>query len=96
MLNEKAINGMKQLGAHLCRMIKDVELKSMKVIFNPPATILYRNDKKYVAKCDKGDTFSEELGLAICLLKSYGLSYSDFEKVLKNSKKYIFLDKTQF
>ena len=59
----------------------------MKVIFNEPATILYRNGKKYVSKCDKGDKFSEELGLALCLLKSFGVSYSDFEKLLKCAKR---------
>lgn len=57
------------------------------VIFNEPATILYRNGKKYVSKCDKEDKFSEELGLALCLLKSFGVSYSDFEKLLKGAKR---------
>lgn len=59
----------------------------MEVIFNEPATILYRNGKKYVSKCDKEDKFSEELGLALCLLKSFGVSYSDFEKLLKGAKR---------
>lgn len=61
--------------------------ESPKVIFNEPATILYKDGKKYVSKCDKEDKFSEELGLALCLLKSFGVSYSDFEKLLKSAKR---------
>lgn len=57
------------------------------VIFNEPATILYKDGKKYVCKCDKEDKFSEELGLALCLLKSFGVSYSDFEEMLKGAKR---------
>ena len=57
------------------------------VIFNEPATILYKDGKKYVSKCDKEDKFSEELGLALCLLKSFGVSYSDFEKLLNSAKR---------
>lgn len=57
------------------------------VIFNEPATILYKDGKKYVCKCDKQDKFSEELGLALCLLKSFGVSYSDFEELLKGAKR---------
>ena len=58
-----------------------------KVIFNEPATVLYKDGKKYVSKCDKEDKFSEELGLALCLLKSFGVSYSDFEKLLNSAKR---------
>ena len=57
------------------------------VIFNEPATILYKDGKKYVCKCDKEDTFNEELGLALCLLKSFGVSYSDFRELLDNAKR---------
>lgn len=57
------------------------------VIFNEPATILYKDGKKYVSKCDKEDKFSEELGLALCLLKSFGVSCSDFEKLLNSAKR---------
>lgn len=57
------------------------------VIFNEPATVLYKDGKKYVSKCDKEDKFSEELGLALCLLKSFGVSYSDFEKLLNSAKR---------
>ena len=64
-----------------------VDKEENKVIFNEPATILYKDGKKYVCKCDNEDKFSEELGLALCLLKSFGVSYSDFEEMLKGAKR---------
>lgn len=57
------------------------------VIFNEPATILYKDGEKYICKCDKEDKFNEELGLALCLLKSFGVSYSDFKELLKGAKR---------
>jgi hypothetical protein len=63
------------------------KVNDYKVIFNEPATVLYKDGEKYVSKCDKEDKFSEELGLALCLLKSFGVSYSDFEKFIKGAKR---------
>lgn len=60
----------------------------IQVIFNPPATMLYKNDKKYVAKCDSADTFDEEKGLMLCLLKSCGYTYSNIERLLKGAKRF--------
>lgn len=41
-----------------------------KVIFNNPATIVYWKDgSKTVVKCQPGDTFDEEKGLAMCFTK---------------------------
>lgn len=41
-----------------------------KVIFNNPATIVYWTDgSKTVVKCQDGDTYSKETGLALCLAK---------------------------
>ena len=57
------------------------------VIFNEPATILYKDGEKYICKCDKEDKFNEELGLALCLLKSFGVSYSDFKELLNGAKR---------
>ena len=43
-----------------------------KVIFNNPATIvLWSDNTKTVVKCKEGDTFNEELGLAMCISKKY-------------------------
>ena len=41
-----------------------------KVIYNDPATIVFWNDgTKTVVKCMEGDTFSREMGLAMCICK---------------------------
>lgn len=54
------------------------------VIFNNPATIVYWEDgSKTVVKCQDGDTYSEELGLAMCIVKKlYGNkgNYNDMFK----------------
>lgn len=49
-----------------------------KVIFNDPATIVYWEDgSKTVVKCQEGDTFDKEKGLAMCIAKRvYGTSKS--------------------
>lgn len=40
------------------------------VIFNDPATIvLWKDGTKTVVKCQKGDTYNPELGLAMCIIK---------------------------
>ena len=40
------------------------------VIFNNPATIVFWKDgTKTVVKCQKGDTYNPELGLAMCIIK---------------------------
>lgn len=41
-----------------------------KVIFNPPATIVYWEDgEKTVVRCDKDDTYNREMGIALCIAK---------------------------
>lgn len=41
-----------------------------RVIFNDPATIVFWNDgTKTVVKCMEGDTYSKEVGLAMCISK---------------------------
>lgn len=41
-----------------------------KVIFNPPATVVYFSDgSKTVVRCSKNDTFDKEKGLALALAK---------------------------
>jgi len=41
-----------------------------KVIFNDPATIVFWNDgTKTVVKCQEGDTYDKEKGLALCIAK---------------------------
>lgn len=57
-----------------------------KVIFNPPATILYMNGKKYVSKAHEED-FDEEKALAITLCKAFGISYLELKRMIKNAKR---------
>ena len=62
-----------------------------KVIFNNPATIVFWNDgTKTVVKCQKGDTFSKELGLAMAISKKFfgnKGNYNDvFNKYIKEDE----------
>ena len=45
-----------------------------KIMYKPPATIVFWNDDtKTVAVCEKGDVYNKELGFALCVLKKkYG------------------------
>ena len=55
------------------------------VIFNDPATIVYWNDgSKTVVKCQPGDTFSEELGLAMAIAKKFLGNKGNFNDVFKS------------
>lgn len=53
-----------------------------KVIFNPPATIVFWKDgTKTVVKCKEGEEFSEWAGIALCFAKKlYG---PNFHKIFK-------------
>lgn len=57
-----------------------------KVIINPPAVILFKNGKKYVAKA-QDEPFDAERGLAIALLRSFGIGYSDLQKMLREANR---------
>ena len=55
-----------------------------KVIFNDPATIvIWSDDTKTVVKCQPGDTYSEELGLAMCISKKFLGNKGNFNEVFK-------------
>lgn len=55
-----------------------------KVIFNEPATIvLWSDNTKTVVKCQEGDTYSKELGLAMCIVKKYLGNQSNFNNEFK-------------
>lgn len=64
-----------------------INANDAKIIFNPPATIVFRDDKKAIAKCHPDDDFNEETGLMVALLKSFGIKYSDLQEMLKNAKR---------
>lgn len=57
-----------------------------KLIFNKNATILFKDDKKYIAKCHPEDTYDREKGLLLCLAKAYGYSYQDIQDMLSNAE----------
>lgn len=55
-----------------------------KVIFHDPATIvLWEDGTKTVVKCQEGDIYSKEIGLAMCMLKKYMGNESNFNNVFK-------------
>ena len=55
-----------------------------KVIFNDPATIVYWSDNsRTVVKCQDGDTYSKEQGLAMCIAKKYLGNKGNFNEVFK-------------
>ena len=55
-----------------------------KVIFHDPATIvLWEDETKTVVKCQEGDTYSKEVGLAMCMLKKYMGNKGNFNEVFK-------------
>lgn len=59
-----------------------------KVIFNPPATIVFWNDgKKTIVKASKDEEFSEEVGLCEAIAKRYFGSRSALLNAVKNAKR---------
>lgn len=59
-------------------------IEKMRVIFSPPATILFVGDKKYVSKAHD-EEFDEEKGLLMCLAKASGISHLKLKKLLANA-----------
>lgn len=57
-----------------------------KLIFRDNATILIKDGKKYVTKCDKNDTYDREKGLLVVLAKANGYNYNDIQEMLKNAE----------
>lgn len=65
--------------------------KHYRVMFNGPATILFvdglfTSPEKYITKA-YNENFDEEKGLALALLKSFGISYLDFKRILATAKR---------
>lgn len=60
-----------------------------KVIFNPPATIVFWNDSsKTVVKCSDDDIFDPLAGIAFAVMrKVYGKEYRKIEKYAKEYEK---------
>lgn len=60
-------------------------VKEDKLIFNGNATILFKDGKKYVTKCDEDDIYDREKGLLIVLAKANGYTYNDIQEILNNA-----------
>ncbi len=59
-----------------------------KVIFNPPATIVFWNDgKKTIVKASKDEKFSEEVGLCEAIAKRYFGNRSALLNAVKTAKR---------
>ena len=55
-----------------------------KVIFNQPATIVYWEDgTKTVVKCQEGETFDKEKGLALAIVKYVYGNQSNYNNLFK-------------
>lgn len=63
--------------------IRDLEpINPDKLIFKGNKTILIKDGKKYVSKCEDGDVYDKEKGLLLCLAKANGVSYEDLRKMI--------------
>lgn len=62
------------------------EANMNKLIFRDNATILLKDGKKYVSKCQAGDTYDREKGLLLCLAKANGYTYNDICEMLNNAE----------
>lgn len=64
------------------------KLEIKQIIFNKPATIiLWRNGDKTVVKCQKGDKFDKEKGIALCFMKYVLGNKSNFNEIIKENIK---------
>lgn len=68
------------------RELKTSRATKDKVVFNPPATILWRNGKKYVSKAHN-EEFDEEKGLLMCLAKANGITHLELKRMIKDAKR---------
>lgn len=60
------------------------QFQPKKIIFNGPATIVLWNDgTKTVVKCQDGDTFDKEKGIALCFMKKSLGNKSNFNNIIK-------------
>lgn len=59
-------------------------VKIERVIFNDPATIVIWSDKtKTIVKCQPGDTYDKEKGLALCICKRFCGNKGNFNEIFK-------------
>lgn len=77
-------SGKTQYGLELLRACESYRFQPKKIIFNGPATIvLWEDGTKTVVKCQDGDTFDKEKGIALCFMKKSLGNKSNFNNVIK-------------
>ena len=65
-------------------MTSDARFAIKQVIFNPPATIIFWADgSKTVVKCQDGDQFVPETGIAMCFMKKAMDNKANFNNIFK-------------
>lgn len=64
------------------------KLVPKKVIFNPPATIVFWKDgTKTIVKCREDDIFDEEIGLSMAIAQKFAGDRSKFKKMVKKASR---------
>lgn len=72
------------LSSYEVRSLLGMDIKIKEVIYHEPATIVYWSDNtKTVVKCQEGDTYNKELGLALCCAKKLLGNKSNFNNAFK-------------
>lgn len=79
---ERALDIERTLGTRKTKKESSMQIKN--VVFNNPATIVFWGDgTKTVVKCQKGDPYSKESGLAIAIAKKALGNKGNFNEVFK-------------
>ncbi len=64
----------------------------MRVIYNPPYTITYFSDNTKVIVKATNEPFSEEIGLAMCVVKKFVPNRTEFLRLVKNAQRVLSKD----
>ena len=74
----------KAFGQKVLFQLPRAQIQIKKVVFHDPATIVFWDDgTKTVVKCQDGDTYSKETGLALCIAKKFLGNKGNFNNVFK-------------
>ena len=67
------------------RGARDEKVPSLKeVIFNEPATIcIWSDGTKTIVKCEEGETFDKEKGIALCFMKKINGNKGNYNNIFK-------------
>ena len=73
------------VGENIARYVNDLAPATIKKVhFNDPATVvLWSDGTKTVVKCQPGDVYSKETGLALCIAKKFLGNKGNFNDVFK-------------